>query len=76
MRLDKGDIRDEGTKAAEGGEKPELPDLFAQIEIELALVEISAAMLRAETRLDRQPQRPEGEQEKADDRAADHNSFP
>ena len=50
VRLDESNVRDQRTKAAQRGEKTELADLFAQIESELGLMKIGAAMLLAETR--------------------------
>ena len=74
--LDEGDVCDERTKTAQGGDKTELADLFSQVEPEPGLMEIGAAMLLGESSLDRQTQRPEDEQKGGNDGPADHNSFP
>jgi hypothetical protein len=76
MRLDEESIGDNGSKPAQCGDKSELPDLFAKIEIEFDAAEMFLPVKGREIAFDRQFEQAHHDQHPQRDQASRHNSFP
>jgi hypothetical protein len=76
MRLDEESIGDNGSKPAQCGDKSELPDLFAKIEIEFDAAEMFLPVKSCEIAFDRQFEQAHHDQDRQRDQASRHNSFP
>ncbi len=75
MRLDEKRVRDEGTKSAQPGDKPQLTELLSQIEIEIDRLEMKSSMLFRYSVF--QPDTSYSEKKKAEkkNQRVSHNSF-
>ena len=76
MRLDEEAVGDYPSKSAQGGNKTELPELFAKIEIKLDAPKMFLSMKCGEVALDWRFERPERDQGCQREKDPYHNSFP
>jgi hypothetical protein len=74
--LDEKPVGDDRSKSAQGGNETELPNFFAQIEIEFDAAKMFMAVQPRQVALNWQFERPERNQNRQRDDSPYHNSFP
>ena len=76
MRLDEERISDDRAKSAQSGDKSELPEFFAKIEVEFDAAEMFLPVKSCKVAFDRQFEQAYDDEYRQYDQAARYNSFP